>query len=342
MEIKFYGYDGSGQASYFFNYEDFVNDYKDEFDLHDFTSQVMFPNEWDEYIDFELDATSDLTNGDVINVRWDINKKKLEDKYECRIEFSDFSVIVEDLDPVTKYNPFDELVIQYNGIAPCLSAYVDMSEMEYDFLEFEIDKTSRLNNGDVIKVTVVQDEEFINNCKDYGVELTSFEKEYTLSGFDSYVTTIASIPADGMTSMQKQAEDTFNARVARSWDEEVSVTGINYLGSYLINKKTNIEYTDYDNRLFLVYKIDVDDGKENFSYYYYVRYTDLIILADGTFSVDLSNYVVPEGGNFFGLYGEAFERGGRTYLGYETIESLFSKCVTKNIEEYTYESTVEE
>ena len=52
---------------------------------------------------------------------------------------------------------------------------------------------------------------------------------------------------------------------------------------------------------------------------------------------------MPTGSAFFGMVnGEAFTKGSYYYNGYEETDSLFNNCVTKNIEQYEYESSVAE
>ena len=40
-------------------------------------------------------------------------------------------------------------------------------------------------------------------------------------------------------------------------------------------------------------------------------------------------------------YEEKFKVGNYRYQGYQTLESMFNNCVTKNIEYYDYQSTVQ-
>lgn len=89
-----------------------------------------------------------------------------------------------------------------------------------------------------------------------------------------------------------------------------------------------------------VYKLGIASSENEFSYYMYCRYKNILLLKDGTCSVDLTDYQIPEASmGFFGdVIGEGFIKGSYCYPGYEMIDSLFSNCVTKNIEQYEYES----
>ena len=83
-----------------------------------------------------------------------------------------------------------------------------------------------------------------------------------------------------------------------------------------------------------------ESGQE--TYYTYYHYSDIMLLEDGTCSVDLSNGYMTNnsiesdyGKN--GFFGADFYR----YKGYKDLDSMFNECVTKKISECNYESTVQ-
>ncbi len=88
----------------------------------------------------------------------------------------------------------------------------------------------------------------------------------------------------------------------------------------------------------MIFKVTVNDSEGTFNYYYYTKFKNLMVMPDGSISVDLSTAKGPQG-SFLG--GEGFNRNGLFYLGYEKIDSLFSACVTQYIDNYSYESSVE-
>ena len=83
----------------------------------------------------------------------------------------------------------------------------------------------------------------------------------------------------------------------------------------------------------MIYKISATnpDPEETIEYYYYVRYDNIMFLPDGTCSVDIDDCTTPMGGWFSP---ESFQVGNYTYSGYESLESLFNKCVTENIDSF--------
>ena len=68
-----------------------------------------------------------------------------------------------------------------------------------------------------------------------------------------------------------------------------------------------------------------------FSCYYVVGYYDILILEDGTCSYDFDKM---EKRN------PIISKGMASYNGYENLDQLFNDCVTQNLTEYTYESTI--
>ena len=85
-----------------------------------------------------------------------------------------------------------------------------------------------------------------------------------------------------------------------------------------------------------------DDPNATFDYYYYSVFSNIVILADGTCSFDLSGMKHAEGTSTFGIKsGEVFTRDKYYYWGYEDLDSMFNKLITANIDKYSYESTVQ-
>lgn len=172
-------------------------------------------------------------------------------------------------------------------------------------------------------------------------------KEYTVEGLPTYITKIEDIPEDMMDKMKAQAEDVFNAESAK-WKAGASVESVTYIGSYMMTKKKGDSWGD-NAKIYLVYNIGAmeqneDMGVENhFNYYYTVGFDDITKLPDGTSTMDLTDYTVPY---------SSFRRDVEwnvgwfehyyTYTGYETIDNLFNDCIGKYVDQYNYESTVED
>lgn len=117
--------------------------------------------------------------------------------------------------------------------------------------------------------------------------------------------------------------------------DEVTVTAV-------VDNDTAKPGIDVENKniYYGIYKLSISSGENEFSYYMYCTFQNLMLLPDGTCSVDLTDYSIPEVSvDFWGeIQGEGFKSGDYYYAGYEDLDSLFNHCVTKNIEWYEYES----
>ena len=351
LEVRVSGFDGYGNVRVSFDGGQLVEDYAAELDVESLIEYDWVKDYLEDCVEYEVIAPDELKNGDTVTVKWKVDKKNFEKKYNCRLEYETKTVPVTDLEDFVEYDPFKDFEVSFEGTAPYATVSLDDYNVEYSFLDFDIDKTENLRNGDVVTITLKMDEDFEENCISNGVIITNTKKEYTVSGLASYVEKIEDIPEDGMNSMKGQAEDAFNAYVAKEWENPESMKGFNYIGSYFLTRK---EYDSWEssNCLFLVYEVSYDgrnvneeneeenkeEIKEPFTYYYYVCFYDLVVLDDGTFSVDLNNYEKSDNR----WAGQRFDKYGLSFNGYENKESMFSHCVTENVENYNYESTVSE
>lgn len=294
-------------------------------------------------VTIENNAAVNLSNNDTFTVtfNWDAAKaKELGLKYIGKEK----TYTVQGLTDVIEIDPFKDVIIEYSGTAPTGKANIKnkSSDSFLSTLRYSASKTSELDNDEKIMVKIdtsdVEEKALENN-----IVLTLTEKEYVVEGLPYYVSTLSDIPDDMMEKMKKQTEDVIDAGTAE-WDSNNEILGKKeFLGNYLLVKKSSNLYGDV-NYCYCVYKINVKCQGEEFSYYYYVGFRDIIILEDGQCSVDLTDCIKPYGSALFGhVSGEAFLMGDKYYyIGYQELDSMFNNCVTKNIENYTYESTVTE
>lgn len=290
-------------------------------------------------VSYEVSPKENLSNGDEVTVRAVYSNEAVED-YNIKFTASEKKFVVEGLPDVKQVDLFENIDVAYKGIAPNVTAsIVDGNTDSYVLTTYALDKSSNLNVGDVVTVTVKYDKQKLLEA---GYMAESDTKEFQVSGVASYVTELSEIPEDVMGKMKRQMEDALLAHTASNWSEKESLVGMNFLGNYLLLLKSGMSGSA-NNMLYLVYKIDVNNSEDSFSYYTYCRFNDLILLEDGTCSIDLSSYKMPHGNSALGIVsGEAFVKGSYYYLGYEQIESLFNNCVTANIENYEYESNIVE
>ena len=270
---------------------------------------------------YTADKTSELKNGDVITITVSASGSSGSGNYSNSIDESE----------IYGYDIDDE---GYEG-------YYDSNG---DFHRLEDENN---NNNNTI------DDGLKSYCMKNGKIPTVSEKEYTVEGLTSYAMTIDEIPQDMQEKMKNQVNDSIQAKTASWASEERSLKESKFLGYYFLTAKEGFSTKTY-NIIDCVYKITVDitgytneslndkvHGEE--SYYTIYRYTNAMILPDGTCSINLSEVKAPEHTikSDFG-YDSFFGKEAYKYTGYKDLDSMFNDYVTANIEKYDYVSTVAE
>ena len=132
--------------------------------------------------------------------------------------------------------------------------------------------------------------------------------------------------------------DEFDAAAANDgYYKRSTIDSYEIYGYYFLNRKeddpNNINYGKY-NIYNCVFKVDLTtEAGVSGSFFYVMRFYNIMILEDGSCSVNLQ---VNE------RDGYAMEIGKEWFLGYDTVESMFSDCVTANIDKYEYITNIEE
>lgn len=340
LEIKFNGYDGYATAS-LVNATDWISEVSSTYgaELEMLELAELEANLYDA-VDFEITPAEDISNGDEITVTVTVDNTKFEEE-KFKLEGGTLTFTAEGLEEVETFDPFTGLSLVYEGFAPNGTAYI--SGGSDTNLTFILDKNTGLSNGDTVTVTAetYTGASMDEYCAQYGRMPSTTEKTFTVEGLASYASEIAEIPEDMMQKMDSQAQDVFHAYVAREWDEPEGLQSITLLGHYFLKPKDiNTELSPF-NKLYLVYEVKATNSNiGEFTYFYYTRYDNIILLDDGTCSVDLSNYSTPGNSCVVGTY-PGFIFDNTLYAdGYNDLDSLFSNCVTTQIDKYAYESTV--
>lgn len=288
-----------------------------------------------------MEETKGLSNGDKVTVKITANDDMCK-QLNIKVKDQTITYQVEGLTQVTTFDAFADMEVSFSGIAPQGKATLvnnsrDEACMSYTY---SLDVNSGLSNGDTVTVTI--NEKAIDRVAEQtGKAPEVMSKQYTVTGLSTYVTELAQISDEAMKSMQKEAEDGLNAHIAKSWADVEHLEGMKYLGSYLLVRKPHAS-TNSENTLYLVYEISYgntyNDADYHTTYYYYARYRNLYNDGEGKTVVDLSGQATPS--NRFNF--EVRNRYGSAYYayGYQTLPELFQVCVTGNIDNYTYESSV--
>lgn len=350
LKIEYSGYDTLGCASYSIAIEEIIQDHKEVFKIKEndesesnFEATLKAIDMLDGAINGDLDKREKLSNSDQIKFTWDNDLEEIEKAYKVKFIYEDVTQEIKDLEIVNKIDPFEEIVVTYEGVAPNGKVVIE-NNCSNSAIRFECNQSTNVNNGDVITISIVGGEDVYEIAARNGSVPSTLSKDYTVEGLPSYVSELKQIPEDMKEKMNVQAIDAFNAYVAKNWSEAESIEGIECIGNYLLTPKFDVSYGNRNNYLYYIYKVKVNNKENQFAYYYYTYYTDIMILQDGTCSVDLSQYIVPKGAHLVKdvVTGEAFTKGSYWYLGYDQLDSLFNQCITSRIDKYNYESTVED
>ena len=358
VKIEAEGYNKVGTLEVEFDSEDFVEDNRnkiklkgkkpDNYDGYDNAANYLYA----EYIRGNADKTSGLSNGDNVNFIWNIDESEITKNFKVKLKYSDIPYNVSGLKDADTFDIFEKVSLEFSGTSPNGSIEINNENDIYpvNSWTFTADKTEGISNGDKITVTADISDEDIENClREYGKIPDSTSKEYEVNGLTSDISKLDQIPGDMLEKMKGQVEDKLSSTAASRWDDEVKLTNMTYMGSYLLRAKPDA-VTEYDNMVILVYAVDTavsaktSDGSFNgkFGFYYYGAFYDMTILDDGTCSVDLNNIGTPN--NEVSPYPDIADWPSEAAFsvdGYQNIDTLFNKVVTANIDMYEYESNVD-
>ena len=286
-------------------------------------------------VSYDVYPNENLSNGDEVVVKAAINNEAVE---EYGIEFvaSEKKFTVEGLPEIVQVDLFENVDIVYQGIAPNVTAsIVDSNTDSYVSTRYILDKSSNLDVGDIITITAEYDKD---KLLENGYMAESNTKEFEVSNVVRYATELSDISEEAITQLKKQTEDIIEADVVHQsnyvWSKSNIYTlgNMEFLGNYFLCAK-NIQSAFRKNYCYFVYKLDMV-GENDFSCYYTVAYYDLLVLEDGSCSYDFDNRI--ETNSIVKVSTLDY------YSGYEDLDKLYNDCVTQNLADYSFESTVVE
>ncbi|MDE7253359.1 MAG: hypothetical protein K2O32_10520 [Acetatifactor sp.] len=283
-----------------------------------------------------------LSNGDVVVYKWDLDEENAKEIAGVTLKASDISTKVKGLEQVATFDAFAVVELSFSGVAPNGQASLKNLAVDGNMtkLAFSMDKYNGLSNGDTITVTLNSSNNTSYMIETFGGVPETDTKEYTVSGLDAYATKLDDISEDMYSKMDQQARDTISAYVANNWNNPSDLHGVELLGNYFLAPKSADVYGN-KNSIDFIYKLTAVDSEtgEDFDFYWYTNFHDVMVLADGTVSVNLTDTKIPNVGGWFST-GESFKRSGLTYAGYEDLDTLFNNRVSQNVANYSYENTV--
>lgn len=346
LTISYTGYSGYGKAEVSFS-QPWIDKADEKADRA--PSRFAYENA----VTYTIEPADHLSNGDVITVTAEVDNTDMEKYHLCLIGGSQ-TYTVEGLEEPEKFDPFENVSVTFDGIAPNVTASVRNSDCPV-YLEFSLDKSKGLSNGDTVKVSVKSpygDSDVEKYCLEQGYAPSSTEKEFKVEGLSAYAAKLSDIPEDMLDKMNDQVQDVLKSSVASNWAKESKLVSSDLIGYYFLTPKDDADNYNAHNYLYLVYKNKAHISENSrkvtvgdVNYYYCAYYQDIMILEDGTCSVKISSAKVPSNTfnkeytyEFFG----SDSTGYYYFTGYADLDSMFNDCVTTRIANYKYENTVEE
>lgn len=342
IKVNYDGYDAYGTASIDFDYDKYYEDlskasssFKDAYNSKGAWSLISDYYEMADSLDYDLDKTSGLSNGDTVTVSFEYdNEAAAKFKIEYVGEPTEYTV--EGLKETKKIDPFEGVTVEFSGTSPNVYAKVvnNSTDEVYEHIYYDLSKSYDIAIGDTITVTVGNDPEYF--VEDYGCVFTTTSKDFKCTDVDRYVSKAADIKEETLNSMKKQTEDVINAYFAGE-SKYISVSDLKFEGTYFLYTKDAGGWNwDGDNQIYIIYsgKVKSVEDKKAFdetTVYFPVKFTDIMQYADGTQNVDLNNASISGDTNLEYHY--------RNVDGYTDKAAMYKELVESQKADYTEEIT---
>jgi hypothetical protein len=310
-------------------------------------------------LDGKLSETNGLSNGDTVVFSWDSSYMTDEEiaavakEMRVKVKYSDIEYTVENLREVPTFDSFDGVEVAFSGMEP--NGKVVIANYPDNGLNYYIDgETEGLKNGDEVIIKIEYPygvEEYINN---YQKKAENETKSYTVEGLGKYLTSSSQIPEEYLEEMKAQANDVILG-TTNGWVEGYSLD-INYIGNYFLSAKENT--SDIQNGIVLVYKMhyentfnDYKTGEQDVyhDYYYFVMWENIYEDGQGKFNYSQNEYIKTTDKHTceFDIYHDIYawiadSKYKLSFVGYDSLESLYDVIILKNIEYYKYEDNIVE
>ena len=289
---------------------------------------------------------------------WSVDDDMILENYNCQLKYENVEYVVEGLNEPISFDLFEGISIEYKGIEPYGHLDIDNNPITdaSSMFHFEVDNYDNLSNGD--NVTLTASISFVDDpvkycIENYGMKPDSLTKRYEVTGLSRYVSSMDDIEEQTQVTMQSSAKDYYTNKVVSGWGEGEVLGSITYIGSYLLSELSDeIQWGYSANELYMVYKVEVfnkyeRDGEvydETNYIYWYSKYEDILVSADGKTVVDVASFGTPS--NRFtvntGISSGWFTTMRWTYYGFESVSDLYNTMISPYENKYTIQSSIEQ
>ncbi len=366
VEIDFNGYDGSGTARAHLDLDALSDDLDARGKIssegktwgYKAVSEVIGDN-----VSVSVSPSYELSNGEEVTVNWNVSEEEIDEMVRSRLNlaYGEENVAVSGLEELQTFDAFEGVTVEFSGTSPNAEAVLVVNNPVFEEEDYTIDRTSGLAKGDSVTVTV--DSSAVSSIQSgRGMIPAETSKEYPVENVAYYVTSLEDIPEDGMEKMIRQTMDARDSISASNGDPDKSSLTYDYYGSYFLYEKPGLNKSDV-NIIYIVLQMHLtqygknEDGSANNvtkDYYWYCGFTNGMILADGTFTIDYNNYTHLDHSSWssspkfdivtydYTQTSSSKQKISGSYTGYENVGAMFNNLVATKVDDYTYESTVPE
>lgn len=227
-----------------------------------------------ENLELKLSKTENICNGDVIT--YEVVFNNLCDQIvDCQFENIRGTYTVSGLPEVTEYDPFENLTVKVEGVAPFVYVDYNVEKTYISRNSYVPDVTSGLKNGDIVtfKFQAEADElEDIKKC--YGQDINVFEKEYVVENMPEYVFSPEDLTNDMYEMMKKNALEYIEQNLS---EEKESLDELEYAGDIFYKIKEYSHNEKAVNLVLVIYKANKTIDSKEYSFYYPITYRNVMI-----------------------------------------------------------------
>ena len=361
--VSYEGYNGYGKAELQFDRERFLSDWRKKIRFGrgrlarsykraargDDPADFLYERFLEVSADLDTKERTDLKNGDSVQLHWSLDKdddRDIRKTFGVKLKHEDQSFTVEGLEEIRTFDPFAQIALRLDGTSPNGRASLEIQD-DSNFireLTIELDKRDDLKNGDSVTASI--DEERVSYfIQKHGIAPSPLKKEYKIENLAAYAEKDSEVPEELLEKMKKDTVDKLQAELAWQSNSGVSYSGAEYIGNYFLNAKKEGRS---GNRMVLVYKVTANvkfpeaGFDQNFNYYYYGSFSQILLKPDGSYSIDSyfstpTNYVQFDTGVKFLGISRILD-----FNGFQTLEELKTEAVTRGVDSYTVEEHINE
>lgn len=289
----------------------------------------------DEALDVEWSKSSELSNGDVVFIRFNQEsiKKFNEEHKKFKLEAKDFSYTVSGLKDINEVDFFEDVSVRTSGFSS--EGKAEAFSEKYPNLTFSVTPNRGIANGDEVMIELPKtNEEFY--VENFGGIPTRYSIPYIIDDLDQYVSSLEQLTDEALDLILGDVRNRMVTYETKKFDMVLGIT--NHIEKLIL--LTSKDTSNKKNKLYVIYSQNGEYNKKGnatpipFARYSYYEYEDIVVSSDGTVYVDVSDPNAPD--YTYGI-GTGFEIGNRKIPGYENYENCYKDLVTKNLSKWNCE-----